>query len=70
MHWEILVQRGKNLILQYAFENHFRIFQFEETDILEAIYDFLETTSAGTNVLDDRQSAALLRKWSDEILGS
>lgn len=69
-HWEILVQRGKNLILQYAFENHFRIFQFEETDILEAIYDFLETTSAGTNVLDDRQSAALLRKWSDEILGS
>lgn len=67
-HWEILMNQGSGMLFQYAFENQFRIFQIEEKDILDAVFDFLENTAVGPNVLDDRQSAKLLRKWEKQYL--
>ncbi len=68
-HWEIVVHRGSSMLFQYVFQNQFRIFRFEEKDILEAVYDYLESTAVGENVLDDSQSAALLRQWGEKCLG-
>ena len=68
-HWEILVHRGSSMLFQYVFRNQFRIFRFEEKDILEAVYDYLESAAVGENVLDDSQSAALLRQWGEQYLG-
>lgn len=67
-HWEIVINQGSNMLFQYSFENQFRVFQFEEKDILDAVFDFLENTAAGPNVLDDRQSAELLRKLEKKYL--
>lgn len=66
--WEVLIHQGKNLMLQYSSQNYFRVFQFEETDILDAMYDFLESLSVKETVLDDSQSAALLRQWVEKYL--
>lgn len=55
-------------MLQYSSQNYFRVFQFEETDILDAMYDFLESLSVKETVLDDSQSAALLRQWVEKYL--
>ena len=37
-------------------------------DILEATYDFLQSFADGENVLDESQSAELLRKWEKKYL--
>ena len=66
--WEVLIHQGKNLMLQYSSQNYFRVFQFEETDILDAMYDFLESLSVKETVLDDSQSAVLLRQWVEKYL--
>ena len=67
-HWEILISRGENMLFQYAHKNQFKIFQFQEADILEAFYDYLENISAGEDVLGDAQSAEQLRRWMEEHL--
>lgn len=66
--WEVLACRGDSLLLQYSARNQFRLFEFEEADILEAVYDFLESISEKENVLDDARSAALLREWMEKYL--
>ena len=66
--WEVLACRGTSLLLQYSARNQFRLFEFEEADILEAVYDFLESISEKENVLDDARSAALLREWMEKYL--
>lgn len=67
-HWEILISRGENMLFQYAHQNQFKIFQFQEADILEAFYDYLENISAGEDVLGDVQSAEQLREWMEKYL--
>lgn len=67
-HWEILINQGSSILFQYVFENQFRIFQIDEKDILDAVFEFLENAAEGPNVLDDRQSAELLRKWEKQYL--
>lgn len=66
--WELVIQRGLSLIFQYSFYNQFRVFQFLESDIMDAVYDFLEHLASAQNVLGDEQSVALLRKWEKEHL--
>ena len=61
-HWEILAHRGSSMLFQ------FQVFWFEERDILEATYDFLQSFADGENVLDESQSAELLRKWEKKYL--
>ena len=56
------------MLFQYAHQNQFKIFQFQEADILEAFYDYLENISAGEDVLGDVQSAEQLRRWMEEHL--
>ena len=68
-HWEILLSRGESMLFQYAHQNQFKIFQFTEADILEAVYDYLASISVGKDTLDDAQSAAPLREWMEEYLG-
>lgn len=67
-HWEIVIHQGSSMLFQYAFENQFRIFQIEEKDILDAVFDFMENMAAGSNVLDEVQSAELIRKWEKQYL--
>lgn len=67
-HWEVGVRRGSDLLFQYVFQNQFKIFCFKETDILEAVYDYMEHISVGENVLDDVGSAERLRQWMEEYL--
>lgn len=68
-HWEILLSRGESMLFQYAHQNQFKIFQFTEADILEAVYDYLASISVGKDTLDDAQSAAQLREWMEKYLG-
>ena len=67
-HWEIVIHQGSSMLFQYAFENQFRIFQIEEKDILDAVFDFMENMAAGSNVLDEVQSTELIRKWEKQYL--
>lgn len=67
-HWEILAHRGSSMLFQYVYKNQFQVFWFEERDILEATYDFLQSFADGENVLDESQSAELLRKWEKKYL--
>ena len=67
-HWEILAHRGSSMLFQYVYQNQFQVFWFEERDILEATYDFLQSFADGENVLDESQSAELLRKWAKKYL--
>lgn len=46
----------------------FKVFIFDEADILEAMYDFLKSLADGENALDDLHSMALLKKWVQEYL--
>lgn len=57
------------MLFQYAHQNQFKIFQFTEADILEAVYDYLASISVGKDTLDDAQSAAQLREWMEKYLG-
>ena len=66
--WEILMQRDLSLLFQYSFYNQFRVFQFLESDILDAVYDFLENLAAGPGTLDEETSVGFLRKWSRRYL--
>ena len=66
--WEVLACQGNSLLLQYSSQSQFRMFQFEEADILDAVYDFLKSISTKENVLDDGQSAALLQEWVEKYL--
>ena len=67
-HCEILAHRGSSMLFQYVYQNQFQVFWFEERDILEATYDFLQSFADGENVLDESQSAELLRKWEKKYL--
>lgn len=66
--WEILIQEDTHLLLQYSFKDQFKVFIFDEADILEAMYDFLKSLADGENALDDLYSMALLKKWVQEYL--
>lgn len=67
-HWEMGARRGGDLLFQYAFQNQFKIFCFKETDILEAVYDYLEHLSGGEYVFDETSSVQQLRQWMEEYL--
>ena len=67
-HWEIVAHQGSGLFFQYVYQNQFRVFRFEERDILEAVYDFLESVAVGGHVLGESQSVELLREWTEKYL--
>lgn len=66
--WEVMIHRGSSLLLQYSSQNQFRLFQFQEADILNAMYDYLESLAEQENVLNDNQSAVLLKQWMEQYL--
>ena len=66
--WEVLACGGSSLLLQYSAKSQFRLFQFEEADVLDAVYDFLESLAEKESVLDDQQSASLLQDWMEKYL--
>lgn len=67
-HWEIIISRGESMLFQYAHQNQFKIFQFGEADIMEAVYDYLDSISVRKEALGDVQSAEQLRRWMAEYL--
>lgn len=66
--WEVIVNAGDRMLLQNVSHNQFRIFFFRERDVLDAVYDFLESIAAGRNVMSEEDSLNQLKAWEKEYL--
>ena len=65
--WEIAVYRA-SFILFYHSDTQFRVFLFEEPDILDAAYDYIKSLSERPEILSTDETAAQLRQWVRQYL--
>ena len=66
--WELASYNTGKLALQYSSGNQFRMFLFQERDVVDAFYDYLESISSSADVCDTDEAAAQLQSWISEYL--
>ena len=66
--WELASYSTGKLALQYSSGNQFRMFLFQERDIVDAFYDYLESTSGSADVCETDEAITQLQTWINEYL--
>ena len=66
--WEVCVHRNDHLLLHNPNKTSFRVYYFNEPDIIDCAYDYMKNLCEKPDTLDDKESIVQLRQWMDKYL--
>ena len=66
--WEVCAHRNDHLLLHNPNKTSFRVYYFNEPDIIDCAYDYMKALCEKPGTLDDKDSIAQLRQWMDKYL--